>query len=480
MSETKKPFVVDWDLTTSDEKVIELVNTIYTDLNLGTQKVKIKKELLKTVLMNLLLSTKTERGVRYSRNNDWYQNLPSKYKYDFQTYHMVTKVADALLDKEYINHLMGSWDMLSNFKDQSEMKPAPKLVKLFDGLSADVIEYKAPVQEIILRSKIIIISTDRKTGKKIKIKKQIQLDYPESPNTIAIRKVIKDWNSLRSRTEITLEIPKEMYDADDDQDRFTYYCKLLEEEGEVVKFKVTPKGAYRVFREDLEHFGRFSAATETLIRKRYRPHFKINGEPTVELDFEAMHIRMLYNMEGIDYQDDPYRIAAESFENPEFRSRKLFKKIGLISINAKDRTDTVKAVRHNLWIKNETGNTTYEILESMLDHWMVTQVPISKYLCTKIGLELMYKDSCIAEKVIKHFTEKGVMVMCVHDSFIIERKYESELKSVMESAYREVMGSNFRVYIDSKLIYNIYYNNFLNYYIFFFFIIIINSFFILS
>ncbi|MBP9096536.1 MAG: hypothetical protein KBG21_07985 [Ignavibacteria bacterium] len=339
--------------------------------------------------------------------------------------------------------------MRSNFKDQSAMKPAPKLMKLFDGLSQDIIEYKAPVQEIILRSKIIKPGVDFKTGKTIKIKKQVQKDYTETPNTVAMRKVIKDWNNLRSKTDITLEIPKEMYDADDDQERFTYYCKLIEE-GEVVKFKVIPKGAYRVFREDFKHYGRYSAATETLIRKRYRPHFKINGEPTVEVDFEAMHIRMLYNMEGIDYQDDPYSIAANTFENEEFRSRKLFKKIGLMSINTKDRTATVKAVRNNLWEKKETGNTTYEILESMLDHWMITHTPISKYLCSKIGLELMYKDSSIAEKVIKHFTEKDVMVMCVHDSFIIAQKYEAELKSVMESAYQEVMDSNFRVYMDNK------------------------------
>jgi hypothetical protein len=449
MSVTKKPFVVDWDLTSPDAKVKELVNTIYTDLNLGTQKVKIKKELLKTLLLNLLLSSITQKSIRYSRNNDWYQNLPSKYRYDFQTYHMVTKVADALLEKEYIIHLLGSWDMLSNFKDQSVMKPAPKLIKLFESLSQDVIEYKAPLQEIILRSKIIIPGVDFKTGKPIKIKKQIQLDYPETPNTVAMRKAIKEWNSLRSRTDITLEIPKDVYEADDDQERFTYYCKLIEE-GDVVKFKVIPKGAYRVFREDFKHYGRYSAATETLIRKRYRPHFKINGEPTIEVDFEAMHIRMLYNMEGIDYQDDPYRIAAESFENPEFRSRKLFKKIGLMSINAKDRTATIKAVWKDLLDKGEEGNITYAIIGSMLDHWLVTHEPIAKYLCTKIGLELMYKDSCIAEKVIKHFTEKGVMVMCVHDSFIIAEKYEGELKSVMESAYQEVMGSNFRVYMDNK------------------------------
>jgi hypothetical protein len=449
MSVTKKPFVVDWDLASSDAKVKELVNTIYNDLDLGTQKVKIKKELLKTVLLNLLLSSITQKSIRYSRNNDWYQNLPSKYRYDFQTYHLVTKVADLLLEKEYIIHLMGSWDMLSNFKDQSVMKPAPKLIKLFDGLSADVIEYKAPVQEIILRSKIIIISTDRKTGKPIKIKKQIQLDYPETPNTVAMRKVIKDWNNLRSKTDISLEIPKEMYDADDDQDRFTYYCKLIEK-GEVVKFKVIPKGAYRVFRDDFKHFGRYSAATETLIRKRYRPHFKINGEPTVEVDFEAMHIRMLYNMEGIDYRDDPYSVAANTFENEDFRIRKFFKKIGLMSINAKDRTATIKAVWKDLLDKGEEGNITYAIIGSMLDHWLETHTPIAKYLCTKIGLELMYKDSCIAENVIKYFTEKGVMVMCVHDSFIIVQNYESELKSVMESAYQEVMESNFRVFTDSK------------------------------
>ena len=45
----------------------------------------------------------------------------------------------------------------------------------------------------------------------------------------------------------------------------------------------------------------------------------------------------------------------------------------------------------------------------------------------------------IASEIVKHFTDKSVPVLVVHDSFMIEDKYETKLKSVMISEYMNIM-----------------------------------------
>ncbi|MFZ4589418.1 MAG: hypothetical protein ACOYN6_00340 [Ignavibacteria bacterium] len=451
MSVEKKPKYIKWDKKSSDAKIKAFVDTVYDDLNLGRLKVSAKKAVLLAFLMNLLISAKTGIGVLYSRNSNWYQNMPAKYKYYFLTHHFVTKVADALLEKGYIKQVKGFWDMKLNFKDHTKIHPAKKLLDLYQNVDLSVIENRLPPEEIQLRDTTIVIDTNKKTGEETEREKDVMLDYMDNSNTEAMRAIVKEWNALRYKTLITIDAPIELYQQDNSRERLEYYCNLKMETDHVHLF-VRPKGGYRVFREIFEKFGRYSATTETLLKKQYRPYFKINNAPTVELDFQALHIRMLYNMENLDYQEDPYAIAAASFEDEKYRERGLFKGLGLMSINAKTKPGTVRALRDKLLEdEDKPRDIPYEDISKMLDHWLVVHKPISTYLCTNIGLSLMYYDSQIAEKVIKHFTDKGIMILCIHDSFIIDRVHEAELRTVMTAAYQFIMNNEFNVKIDRKV-----------------------------
>jgi hypothetical protein len=46
----------------------------------------------------------------------------------------------------------------------------------------------------------------------------------------------------------------------------------------------------------------------------------------------------------------------------------------------------------------------------------------------------MYEDSKIAEAVIEHFTNEGIPVLCMHDSFIIQYDKTLELRAQMVGA----------------------------------------------
>ena len=46
----------------------------------------------------------------------------------------------------------------------------------------------------------------------------------------------------------------------------------------------------------------------------------------------------------------------------------------------------------------------------------------------------MHIDAQIAEYIINHFTDQGIPVLAIHDSFLIDRIIEGDLRSVMQTA----------------------------------------------
>jgi hypothetical protein len=82
-----------------------------------------------------------------------------------------------------------------------------------------------------------------------------------------------------------------------------------------------------------------------------------------------------------------------------------------------------------------------------MDKFLEFHKPIAKYLCSEgnTGLKLMYKDARIAVDVIDHFVKQNIPILCMHDSFIIEKKYESELREVMLKTYQKHIGYGIRV-----------------------------------
>ena len=56
--------------------------------------------------------------------------------------------------------------------------------------------------------------------------------------------------------------------------------------------------------------------------------------------------------------------------------------------------------------------------------------------------ELMALDDEITTQIIKHFTDRKVPILTVHDSYIVESSREQELMDVMQSVTREVVGNH--------------------------------------
>ena len=58
-------------------------------------------------------------------------------------------------------------------------------------------------------------------------------------------------------------------------------------------------------------------------------------------------------------------------------------------------------------------------------------------------------DGRITAKVIKHFTNKGIPILSVHDSYITQNQYTGELRKVMNKVVAEELNG-FKINIDQE------------------------------
>ncbi len=87
---------------------------------------------------------------------------------------------------------------------------------------------------------------------------------------------------------------------------------------------------------------------------------------------------------------------------------------------------------------------TNDELSELLDAFINKHLKLEPFLCTGKGVELMYLDNRIAESVMEQLTGKKILVLCVHDSFIVADKQKHELLRAMDHACNQVIGCNIR------------------------------------
>ena len=202
-----------------------------------------------------------------------------------------------------------------------------------------------------------------------------------------------------------------------------------------LEFEINKKALHRVFNDaslDFDKGGRFYGSFYQGLSENLRKKIYINGHETVEIDYSAMHPRMLYHMENIEYKGDPYQIGDDSF-------RGEYKIVTLISINAKKQGAHV-AVKDAL---DDAGFAVADDLKSvqgLMKNYQQAHKPIEKYLFSGVGLDLQNKDSQIMEKILMQLHGHEIVGLPVHDSVIVEKQHHGLLYQIMMEEYEKVMG----------------------------------------
>lgn len=188
-----------------------------------------------------------------------------------------------------------------------------------------------------------------------------------------------------------------------------------------------------------------------------RKSILIDDEECVEYDFSALHPSLLCEMIRFQMPDDfkPYGIKLDGYDADILR--KIAKQALLIMINTSSKQQAQSALR--LWVRNnfdvETLHSegkvpftidTCQILDKLFQHNHM----IRDFLCNEFSSGLQNTDSKIMDHILDHYATRNIVVIPIHDSIIIQKRYEDTAVKVMTEAYRAVMGDVLNCRVEKK------------------------------
>ncbi len=373
-----------------------IAHQLLSDLLQGARiyKLQQKQTDIEIICANLLNAHLQNKFISVSMLlNNW---KPSRY---WRTSFFIPEAIKMLEKNDYITVKKG-FQSKTNSR-QTRIKPNKKLVEAFKDLDKKDIQFE-PIEIVMLRDK---------DGNLI--------DYKDTRETRRVRSILRRVNLVNSRSIVQY---------------------IFKDRGGMVGSVET--NLHAVYNRDFDHGGRLYTGTALgyqCFSEETRATFLIDNRPTIEVDFDGFYPRILYAWENIQYEEDPY--SAIIPDAPELRS--ILKKIFLFSINCDKEITAIRAC-NNFLIKENHYHKVYRrglnVKNDILPMLKKAHKPVAQYFCTDAGLKVMNTDSKIALEVIKHFADKNIPILAIHDSFIVWNEYREELKRVMQQSYSKILN----------------------------------------
>ena len=263
-----------------------------------------------------------------------------------------------------------------------------------------------------------------------------EVEHKDTTETNRMRYWLKDYNALLARTFI---------DIPDQVEPFVIRpIKKGPQQGNLIRVPICSwdNDVNRIFnRNNWDCGGRFYGGWWQGMGSELRKKIHINGQPTIEVDYSAQHIAILSARHGVTVTGDPYELDADLL--PGFNrgdQRKVVKLLVLMAINATDRNAACQAFRQTSPIGSVARSMKNVELLRVLDAFIKKFPHLKEDLCSDQGIRLMKTDSEIAFHVINGMTIRGIPVLCVHDSFIVDYSHGQLLKGFMSGISEEVVG----------------------------------------
>ena len=204
---------------------------------------------------------------------------------------------------------------------------------------------------------------------------------------------------------------------------------------------------HRVFNGSMSLGGRFYGSAHQTMRKQHRQHITIDGEPTVELDYSALHPSLLLWRTGGALSADPYtEIAGKAGI-----TRELVKALLLRLINSENVSDFCRVVTSS---GNESKKAEAEA--GRADEWFIPDVPtgykgadfveaveaafptLTGSFGGTIGLELQGIDSKLMADLLAECLSAGIVALPVHDSVIVPQSRADDAREIMFNCYQRM------------------------------------------
>ncbi|WP_147300901.1 hypothetical protein [Aestuariispira insulae] len=166
--------------------------------------------------------------------------------------------------------------------------------------------------------------------------------------------------------------------------------------------------------------------------KEERETLLIDGLPTVELDFKSLHPRMLYHLQGLDAPEDCHQANGDY-------PREVIKGLCMRVLNTTDRSACIKSI-DKMFTEEFDGVLKGQYNpKQLLSDYEDFHEPIRNLFYSEQWLRLQHLDSVMAQKIMSAFTRRGLPILGIHDSFIVQDRYEEDLRREMSLAYQSIL-----------------------------------------
>ena len=390
-------------------------------------------EALVSVLANL---ADARQVVRLSHNAEE-RKSPKRYGHPSQR--MIVTVVDRLHEDGFIEKKPGihteSWSR------QTRIWALPRLLEDMPELHHGIVRRPSELVELrefprIERVKRRVWDPKRRRYTSETQKKRITgrlLDYKDTAQTRRTRRVLEHANAVNAPAAI-------LY-----RNEYGELFTLAPAIKAIFVGKLTLYGRLHTMG------GRYSLSHQGLPAAE-REHITIDGEPVVELDFSGLHPRLLYAHEGIQYDNDPYTAVSERLiDNAPLAGEALrhlrdYEKMALLALlNSRDWRQAEACC--NDWFRTEPRDSVGAVRQigitrarPVLEAFHAAHKPIAHYFHSGVGLRVMNLDARIALDIVNHFARQGAPILPVHDSFLVQARYQDELRHVMNQAYAHHTG----------------------------------------
>ena len=199
--------------------------------------------------------------------------------------------------------------------------------------------------------------------------------------------------------------------------------------------------------------GRLHGGWWQQVPSRYRKDILIDDQYTVEVDYSGLHVALIHALEGKPLRGDPYELGSLLYGVRKEDQREDVKNLVLMAINAETLEGAYQSFQSErnqegrFAISHDTGERVqvtydFELLKKLIQAFLERNPIMAKYLGTDQGVKLMRYDGEMAMRLLNYFTDKGIPVLSVHDSFIVEANQEVQLIQKMERIAQEVAGNH--------------------------------------
>ncbi len=442
--ELRDSLLLDCYRTSDYPEVDEVAEAIWNSIDLPGRSWKTveKKGNNKTLTCNFLDAYRNGKTIAYSRRTNEYQR-PKRYGAIYFTYATTVPLMNAWRAAGITHQTRaGLWlpkgqgwvteDDLTDFGRE-----------LFGSIPDHVTTRRASPSEVI------VLKGRAKEG----LKNKPLLDYEDTAETVTLRYHVEEYNELMRSTLVTTEDLRSQssQDCSDWWEDYGSDWTLVDSQtySSISDTRnLLDNEAYRVFNNgDWKQGGRYYGAQIQGLSEEARETARIDGKPTVERDFSGMLPRIAYHRAGKECPSDPYGI----YDDDE--ARDICKGAVLICLSSSSKGKARNGIYDALygechtkssWEKQQkrrqslkaTGKKTGELMAAVLDFHDTIR---DQMLCGE-GLRLQRIESDIASDVLAHFMARGIPVLVIHDSFIVQAEYQDELDAVMTEASRRHTG----------------------------------------